>query len=84
MKQAVIRSGFLIMLTFMLALLAAGLRQGPAAQDTAQGAAQAEGQDAAAAIDPQVTLRLKSGGTVEPVTLQAYLIGVLACEMPLD
>lgn len=84
MKRAVIWSGFLIMLTFMLALLAAGLRQGPAAQDTAQGAVQAEGQDAAAAIDPQVTLRLKSGGAVEPVTLQAYLTGVLACEMPLD
>ena len=71
MKQAVIRSGFLIMLTFMLALLAAGLRQGPAAQDTAQGAAQVEGQDAAAAIDPQITLRLKTGKAVEPVTLHA-------------
>ena len=85
MKQAVILSGFLITLTFLLALLAAGLQRGwmPEAADVGQGTVQADGQDAAA-VDPQITLRLKTGGSVEPVTLQAYLTGVLACEMPLD
>ena len=81
MRQAVVWSALLVMLSFLLTLAVVGM------QAIGEEPVQPEPEQTAAVpvpADTQVTLLLKDGDQIQKITMGDYLLGVLCCEMPLQ